>query len=164
MGQLPESGGGLERGDGPLAVAPKDEALAMEFAPPDAFFSGHVRVDGASSSGTNIRSVLIAMGFKSSLVDRAIRERGDQEELMDLLVETLLGYSSQQGSKSESSDSLDNLFDEDDDAVNHTKASTATLPKQESDFLSGVHDEKKSSLLMMNFSPSEIEFAVNKLE
>ncbi|KAI4303079.1 hypothetical protein MLD38_038752 [Melastoma candidum] len=163
MGQLPESGGGLERGKGVAAVAPKDDALDIDFVPPDALVPGHVRVDGASSSGSTIRSVLIGMGFKPSLVDRAIRERGDQEELIDLLVETLLGYSGQQRSNSESSDSLDNLFDEDDDAVNHTKASTASQPKQESDFPSGLYDEKKASLLMMNFSPSEIEFAVNKL-
>lgn len=50
-----------------------------------------LQIDRASSSGSNIRSVLIGMGFKPSHVDKAIRERGMLST--NILRVLLFGYS-----------------------------------------------------------------------
>ncbi|XP_030539906.2 probable inactive DNA (cytosine-5)-methyltransferase DRM3 isoform X2 [Rhodamnia argentea] len=120
---------------------------------------------GASSSGSNLRSLVIGMGFKPSLVDKVIRERGENlgDESVDLILETLIGYSCNQKSKSESSDSLDSLFDDDDDATSHPELSTVIEPKEESVFVGGVYDEKRASLQMMHFSAKDIDFAFARL-
>ncbi|KAL8204306.1 hypothetical protein R6Q57_009929, partial [Mikania cordata] len=52
--------------------------------------------NGASSSGSNIRSSLLGMGFMPDLVDKAIRQNG--EDNMDLLLGTLFAYSHANGS------------------------------------------------------------------
>lgn len=40
------------------------------------FYSAFLQNDVGSSSGSNVRSSLLAMGFSPSLVDRAIEENG----------------------------------------------------------------------------------------
>ncbi|KAK7291738.1 hypothetical protein RIF29_07115 [Crotalaria pallida] len=64
-------------------------------------------------------------------------------------------------SNSESSDSLDSLFDDDDE--DPPEISTVNQPKEEPDELSEAIDNKRGSLLMMNFSKEEVEFAINRL-
>ncbi|KDP27982.1 hypothetical protein JCGZ_19062 [Jatropha curcas] len=99
------------------------------------------------------------MGFSPSLVDKVIEENG--EDNVDLLLEILTECSGLQKSNSQSSDSLDSLFD-DKDASNPPEYSTFVEPKEEPD-LSGIYDDKRSSLLKMNFSVEEVDFAMEKL-
>nr|XP_043615101.1 probable inactive DNA (cytosine-5)-methyltransferase DRM3 [Erigeron canadensis] len=148
------------------------------------------RDDGASSSGSNVRSTLLGMGFPPHLVDKAISKDG--EDNMDILLETLVAYSDVQTSKarslqpgngsvlyedkevvqgsgkrkavlishSESSDSLECLFgDEKDISSRSTETTTSALKKD----LDEHFDDKKASLLMMNFTLEEVEFAMSKL-
>lgn len=65
----------------------------------------------ASSSGTNLRASLIGMGFSQSLIDKVIKEKGDEDT--DLLLDTLFAHSDHQKSNSESSDSLGPFLNED---------------------------------------------------
>ncbi|KAM0031884.1 putative DNA (cytosine-5-)-methyltransferase [Helianthus debilis subsp. tardiflorus] len=155
-----------------------------DFACEDMFLSHVNRNDGASSSGSNVRSSLLGMGFTPDLVDKAIRQNG--EDNMDLLLETLFAYSTLQTSKvrslqpangsfldkdlaqssgkrkavlisnSESSDSLNDLFEDEKDVSSRGIGST-NIPLKEDP------DDKKASLLMMNFTMEEVEFAINKL-
>lgn len=149
--------------------------------------------NGASSSGSHIRSSFIGMGFSPSLVDKAIEENGEDNE--ELLLETLFKYSALQNMKpessyslggllsdkdelaavpqprdkaprkscSESSDSFDSLFGEKNDTSSHANFAADINLKEEPDVSSGVNSEKKASLLMMNFSVDEVEFAIDKL-
>lgn len=55
----------------------------------------------ASSSGTNLRSSFIGMGFSPILIDNVIKEKGEGD--IDLLMETLIELSTHQQSYSESS-------------------------------------------------------------
>ncbi|KAJ9559358.1 hypothetical protein OSB04_013972 [Centaurea solstitialis] len=124
-------------------------------------YSSHSRDNGASSSGSNIRSSLIGMGFSLDLIEKAIRQNG--EENMNLLLETLFAYSELQTSKarslhsangsvldrdeelaqgsgkrkahlishSESSDSLDCLFGDEKDISSRSTDPTTTIPLKE---------------------------------
>ncbi|XP_021889490.1 probable inactive DNA (cytosine-5)-methyltransferase DRM3 isoform X2 [Carica papaya] len=109
--------------EGPQVVVPKPEIEDFEM-PPETVCSRHIGENVASSSGSNLRSFLIGMGFLTSLVDKVIEEKGEDDA--DLLVETLIRYSEP------------DIIDQD------------------------IHD-KRASLLMMNFSVNEVEFALNKL-
>ncbi|RZC04330.1 hypothetical protein D0Y65_018777 [Glycine soja] len=64
-----------------------------------------------------------------------------------------------QKSNSQSSVSLDSLFDDKDPP----EISNVNQAKEEPDELSGVVDDTRGSLLMMNFSVEEVEFAIHKL-
>ncbi|XP_057471385.1 LOW QUALITY PROTEIN: probable inactive DNA (cytosine-5)-methyltransferase DRM3 [Actinidia eriantha] len=154
--------------------------------------SRHIGDNGASSSGSNLRSSFIGMGFSQYLVDKVIEEKGEDD--VDLLLETLFAYSARQKPQSESSDSLDGLFSDvkDEIAVDshpqqvlhkpHSELSDSLnsvfgeqgnwlFPsivghiclKEEPDVLNEVSDERRASLLMMNFSVNEINFAMDKL-
>ncbi|XP_052291976.1 probable inactive DNA (cytosine-5)-methyltransferase DRM3 isoform X3 [Citrus sinensis] len=115
----------------------------------------------ASSSGSNLRSSFIGMGFSPSLVDKVIEEKG--QDNVDLLLETLIEYNALQESNSQSSDSLDTLFG-DKDANSPPEISTMVQPKEEPNVMDeGLHIEKRASLLMMNFSVNEVDFALDKL-
>lgn len=156
-------------------------------------YSSHIGDNGASSSGSNVRSSLLGMGFTPDLVDKAIRQNG--EDNMDLLLETLFAYSTLQTSKarslqavngsvlhkdeelaqgtgkrkavlishSESSDSLDSLFEDEKDISSRSTGSKTIHLKEDPDECCDATDDKKASLLMMNFTVEEIEFAINKL-
>ncbi|XP_052291972.1 probable inactive DNA (cytosine-5)-methyltransferase DRM3 isoform X2 [Citrus sinensis] len=68
-----------------------------------------------------------------------------------------------QESNSQSSDSLDTLFG-DKDANSPPEISTMVQPKEEPNVMDeGLHIEKRASLLMMNFSVNEVDFALDKL-
>ncbi|TQE02759.1 hypothetical protein C1H46_011588 [Malus baccata] len=141
------------------AIVAKEEILDSEL-PSDPAFSGHFGNNVASSSGSNSRSDLIGMGFSPSLVDRVIEEKGEGDT--ELLLETLLSYPDSRKSDSGSSDSLDSLFD-DKDVSSHPEIPNIAEPKEEPDLPDGLNEEKRASLLMMNFSPNEVEFAIDKL-
>ncbi|KAL6952988.1 DNA (cytosine-5-)-methyltransferase [Sarracenia purpurea var. burkii] len=64
---------------------------------------------------------------------------------------------------SESSDSLDSLFGDDKDTSCSYNIAGHLCPKEEPDVINGVDDDRRASLLMMNFSPDEINFAMDKL-
>ncbi|KAK1385523.1 putative inactive DNA (Cytosine-5)-methyltransferase DRM3 [Heracleum sosnowskyi] len=147
----------------------------------------------ASSSSSRVRSSFIEMGFPPSLVDKAIEENGEDNEgmLLETLCEYsatkdkrpessnslggLLNVNNElarvllpkekvpHSSSAESSDSLDSLFGEKNDASSHVNISMHGHPKEEPDISSGVKDEKKATLLMMNFSEDEVDYAINKL-
>ncbi|XP_018833889.1 probable inactive DNA (cytosine-5)-methyltransferase DRM3 isoform X2 [Juglans regia] len=153
--------GGASDSNGGKAVLqnPKEEILDFEF-PPNTLYSRHVGDNVASSSGSNIRSFFIGMGFLPSLVDKAVEENG--EDNVDLLLETLFAYSALQKSNSESSDSLDSLFDDKEDS-SPPEIPTVIQPKEEPDVYNGVGDDKRESLLMMKFSVNEVDFAIDKL-
>ncbi|XP_037491846.1 probable inactive DNA (cytosine-5)-methyltransferase DRM3 isoform X3 [Jatropha curcas] len=97
--------------------------------------------------------------FLTILIDNLLLHLG--EDNVDLLLEILTECSGLQKSNSQSSDSLDSLFD-DKDASNPPEYSTFVEPKEEPD-LSGIYDDKRSSLLKMNFSVEEVDFAMEKL-
>ncbi|KAA8527972.1 hypothetical protein F0562_035159 [Nyssa sinensis] len=178
--------------EGEAGTMPKTEVLDFDL-PSENMGSRHIGDDVASSSGSNLRSSLIGMGFSPSLVDKAIEEKG--EDNVDLLLETLFEYSALQKPESESSDSLDGLFHDskdeltadiqskkglpktcsessdsldgmfgdDKDTSCSHNVATYIHPKEEPDVLDGVNDDKKASLLMMSFSLEEVEFAMDKL-
>lgn len=145
--------------NGDKAIVPKSEILDFNF-PPDTLHSRHVGDNVASSSGSNIRPFFKGMGFLPSLVDKVVEEKG--EDNVDLLLETLFAYSALQNPTSESSDSLDSLFD-DKEGSSPPEMLTAAQPKEEPDADDGVNSDKRASLLMMKFSVNEVEYAINKL-
>ncbi|KNA11152.1 hypothetical protein SOVF_137920 isoform A [Spinacia oleracea] len=159
--------------------------------------SRHLGENVASSSGTNLRSSFIGMGFTPSLIDKVIKDKGEEDA--GLLLDTLFAYSAHQKSNSESSDSLgpladesrykrsppgsddqcqlekalqgtksmsseslDSLLDDDKDVEDITPSAHFNL-KQEPDVLEDLDDDKRASLLMMNFPVAEVDFAISKL-
>ncbi|KAK9182115.1 hypothetical protein WN944_025257 [Citrus x changshan-huyou] len=161
MGDLPSQNNG-ENGDKAKAIVPKPEILDFELPADRACASSmHVGENIASSSGSNLRSSFIGMGFSPSLVDKVIEEKG--QDNVDMLLETLIEYNALQESNSQSSDSLDTLFG-DKDANSPPEISTMVQPKEEPNVMDeGLHIEKRASLLMMNFSVNEVDFALDKL-
>ncbi|KAH7842507.1 hypothetical protein Vadar_006135 [Vaccinium darrowii] len=198
---------------------PKIEVSDMEL-PSENMHSMHNAENVASSSGSNLRSSFIAMGFAHSLVNKVIEEKGEDDA--DLILETLFAYSARQNPQSESSDSLDGLFGDNKDDITAESHPEEVLrkpcsessdsldglfgddkdtscspditgvicpkeepeildfgddkdtscspniagvicPKEEPEILDGVNDDRRASLLMMNFSVDEINFAMNKL-
>ncbi|KAL0538066.1 hypothetical protein IC582_027061 [Cucumis melo] len=170
-------------------VVPKEEVFDFR----DRMYSRHAGDSGASSSGSDIRTFFVDMGFLPSLVDTVIEKNGEDD--VELLLNTLTTYSAEQKSipqssdsleglrsgkmgsnpphfstvchkqavrtsKSESSDSLDSLFD-DKDA--HNEISSVVIPKEEADDYYHISDTNKASLLVMNFSADEVDFAIDKL-
>ncbi|KOM33388.1 hypothetical protein LR48_Vigan01g294400 [Vigna angularis] len=81
-------------------------------------------------------------------------ERSDFSVRSDMMNEEAL-----QKSNSLSSDSLDSLFDDKD----LPEVSNVNQAKEEIDELNRDIDDKRGSLLMMNFSIEEVEFAIRKL-
>ncbi|KAK9066127.1 hypothetical protein SSX86_015529 [Deinandra increscens subsp. villosa] len=176
----------------PRSITKVETIDCSGFACKDMFLS-HMGNNGASSSGSNIRSSLLGMGFMPDLVDKAIRQNG--EDNLDLLLETLFAYSTLQTSKnrsmqsangsfldknkdtaqgsgkrkallishSESSDSLDDLFEDEKDISSRSTDPTTIPLEEDPDECCDVTDDKKASLLMMNFTMEEVEFAINKL-
>ncbi|KAH7533366.1 hypothetical protein FEM48_Zijuj04G0123200 [Ziziphus jujuba var. spinosa] len=140
-------------------IIPNEEILDYEI-PLDTFLSRNFEDNGASSSGSNLRSSFLGMGFRPSLVDKVIEEKGEDD--VDLILETLFAYSAPQKSNSESSDSPDSLFD-DNGISSPLEIATLIQPKEEPEIASEIDDGKRASLLMMNFSVNEVEFSIDKL-
>ncbi|KAK6265217.1 hypothetical protein QUC31_016054 [Theobroma cacao] len=145
--------------EGQKAIVPKPEMLDFDL-PEDALYSRHVGDNVASSSGSNVRSFFIGMGFSPSLVEKVIEEKG--EDNADLLLETLVEYSEVRKVNTHSSASLHSLF-ADKDGGSCPESSTYIQPKEEPDVFDEVHVDKRASLLMMSFSVNEVEFALDKL-
>lgn len=137
----------------------KVEPLELNL-PTENMCARHIGHNGASSSGSKLRSSFIGMGFLPSLVDKVIEEKGEDD--VDLLLETLCANAALQKSISESSDSLDSFLN-DEDTNNPPKFSAGFHPKEEPDVSSGVNDDKRATLVMMKFSVDEVEFAMDKL-
>lgn len=168
---------------------PKVEEAVLDI-PPVSMFPSHIGDSSASSPGTSLRSSFIGMGFSPFLVDKVLKEKG--EDNADSLLEALFMYTASQNansesseetklvnipvicdaesfpskapqmSKSVSSDSLDSLFDDGKDAEIASR-STDVHPKEEAILLDDIDHGKRSSLLMMNFSAKDINFAIGKL-
>ncbi|XP_017975645.1 PREDICTED: DNA (cytosine-5)-methyltransferase DRM2 [Theobroma cacao] len=145
--------------EGQKAIVPKPEMLDFDL-PEDALYSRHVGDNVASSSGSNVRSFFIGMGFSPSLVEKVIEEKG--EDNADLLLETLVEYSDVRKVNTHSSASLHSLF-ADKDGGSCPESSTYIQPKEEPDVFDEVHVDKRASLLMMSFSVNEVDFALDKL-
>ncbi|KAK0607278.1 hypothetical protein LWI29_012483 [Acer saccharum] len=145
------------------AVDPKPERLDSEF-PDDTLYSTQVGNNVASSSGSILRSSFITMGFAPSLVDQVIDEKGEDDA--DLILETLFKHSGQglQSSDAQSSDSLESLFGDLDDTC-ASETSTVIQPKLEPDAFDANNDDddKRATLLIMNFSVDEVDSALDKL-
>ncbi|XP_014509281.1 probable inactive DNA (cytosine-5)-methyltransferase DRM3 isoform X2 [Vigna radiata var. radiata] len=178
--------------EGKTIMVPKTEDLDYEL-PPYTTFSGNVgEANGASSSGGKLRAFFIGMGFLPCVVDKVIEENGEEnsETLLEALLrcsahksncdssDSLSGFHNTssgtrapnichdghskealQKSNSLSSDSLDSLFDDKD----LPEVSNVNEAKEEIDELNIEIDDKRGSLLMMNFSIEEVEFAIRKL-
>ncbi|XP_028760065.1 probable inactive DNA (cytosine-5)-methyltransferase DRM3 isoform X2 [Neltuma alba] len=142
--------------EGKRMVIPKTEVLDYEL-PPYTICPRDVGDNVASSSGGNLRAFFIGMGFLPSLVDKVIKENGEGDA--DQLLETLFAYSALEKSNSQSSDSLDSLFGDKDTP----EISSGISPKEELDELCAVNDDRRASLLRMNFSVKEVDFAIQKL-
>ncbi|KAL5541453.1 hypothetical protein UlMin_009163 [Ulmus minor] len=160
MGDLPKCSTGKRKiSSEQEVVVPKEEVLDFELDD-QTIIPNSFRDNNASSSGSKLRASLIAMGFLPALVDLAIEEKGEED--VDLLMETILAYTASEKSNSESSDSLDDLFDY--EAVkSHPEVSPLLQPKEEPDLPDRANEEKRASLLMMNFRVNEVDFAIDKL-
>ncbi|KAK4717046.1 hypothetical protein R3W88_015384 [Solanum pinnatisectum] len=144
--------------EGVSGIMPKIEDPYCEF-PSVYTYTTPMGDNIASSSGSNVRSSLLTMGFTASLVDKAIEEKG--EDNIDLLLETL--FANSDPPRAESSDSLDSLFCDDEDINSSAKYDGDAHIKEEPDPCVGVCDDKRVSLLAMSFSLDEVEFAISKL-
>ncbi|CAK7326268.1 unnamed protein product [Dovyalis caffra] len=153
------SSSGSDRNNNKNLIEPKHESLDFDL-PIESLQSTQVGDGVPSSSRSYLRSFFTEMGYSQSLVDRVIEENG--EDNVDLLLEILMECSDIQKPNSQSSDSLDCLFD-DSGASNPPKYSTVTEVKEEPDVFDDVYDDKRLSLLKMNFPPQEVEFAMDKL-
>ncbi|XP_004508100.1 probable inactive DNA (cytosine-5)-methyltransferase DRM3 isoform X2 [Cicer arietinum] len=144
--------------EGKNVIFPKTEEEDLDYEiSPYTIFSRDVRDTAASSSGSKVRAFFVGMGFLPCLVDKVIEENG--EENSDALLEILLRSSVLQRSNSESSDSLDSLFDDKDPP----EVSMVNQPKKEPDETTEGIEDKRGVLLMMKFSVEEVEFAIRKL-
>ncbi|CDO98719.1 unnamed protein product [Coffea canephora] len=173
-----------------VQTMPKVEPLSYDLPLPSENVHSRVMVNNvASSSSSNTRSFIMEMGFEPYLVDRAIREHG--EDNVDLILQTLFACSAPQKPKSEhcnsvdalfhnnnklpadcgasetvdisdSSDSLDSLFGDDQETCSHFDRNRDVFLKEEPD-VDSVTSEKKASLVAMSFSKDEVEFAMNEL-
>lgn len=140
-------------------IKPKHEKLDFDLAF-ESLRSREVGDNVASSSRSYLRSFFTEMGYSPSLVNRVIEENG--EDNVDLLLEILMECSGLQKPNSQSSDSLDCLFDDRGES-SPPKYSTVTGVKEEPDVFDEVYDNKRVSLLKMNFPAKEVEFAMDKL-
>ncbi|OMO53419.1 DNA (cytosine-5)-methyltransferase DRM2-like protein [Corchorus capsularis] len=145
---------------GQNTIVPKPEMLDFDF-PDDALYARqHLRDNAASSSGSNVRSFFIGMGFLPSLVDKVIEEKGEDDT--DLLLETLINYSDVQKANTQSSEYRDSLLDY-KDGGSCPGIPSYIQPKEEPDAFEEFYIDKRASLLMMNFSVNEVDFALDKL-
>ncbi|XP_039129171.1 LOW QUALITY PROTEIN: probable inactive DNA (cytosine-5)-methyltransferase DRM3 [Dioscorea cayenensis subsp. rotundata] len=118
----------------------------------------------SSSSGGHLKSYFVGMGFSPSLVDKVIKEHGEGDA--NLLLETLFTYSALEkssspkasdskdglsGSDKEGGDSPLNFTSDDEEMEGHTEPVNVDL------------DDKRSYLLMMDFSEEEVAMAINNL-
>ncbi|KAL7252286.1 hypothetical protein ACSBR1_014018 [Camellia fascicularis] len=184
-------GNSLEPDSG-AGTMPKIEILGLD-SPSEHMHLSRMGDNVASSSSSNIRSSLIGMGFSPSLVDKVIEEKGEdnvdllletlfaysalqksQSESSDSLDGLFIGKKDEivadghpkevlHKSYCELSDSLDSLFGDDKDTSSSPNFAAQICPKEEPDVFDVDNDDRRASLLMMNFSLDEVNFAMDKL-
>ncbi|KAJ0264301.1 inactive DNA [Hirschfeldia incana] len=136
-----EGGGGSSDHDrNEHMVFPKPETIDFDL-PCDTSYPQQFGDNAASSSGSNVKSLLTEMGFCPTLVQKAIDENGEDD--LELLLETLTKSSS---------------------VPEHSEPSFHGLvePKPEPD-TEYEADGKKMALLGMKFPENLIDFALDKL-
>ncbi|KAF0923125.1 hypothetical protein E2562_003346 [Oryza meyeriana var. granulata] len=114
-----------------------------------------------SSSSSHVRSQFISMGFSPMLVDKVLQKHGDNDS--DTILESLLSQSALKKSGSESSSSLGDLFDSDNEE-NSSRLESRKEVIQDIKVEADSFSEKRSYLLStMNFSQREVDLALNQL-
>ncbi|XP_020690308.1 probable inactive DNA (cytosine-5)-methyltransferase DRM3 isoform X2 [Dendrobium catenatum] len=115
-----------------------------------------------SSSTCHFKSYLVGMGFSSILVDKVIEENGEDD--VNILLEALLAQSVHSKS-SPASVSLSeySCTNEDAESSPFEFISDDNQDKEDDDATSHVDMDKKSSLLMMDFTEEEIDLATTRL-
>ncbi|XP_010551200.1 PREDICTED: DNA (cytosine-5)-methyltransferase DRM1 [Tarenaya hassleriana] len=133
------SGGSSEHERDEQILMPKAETLDFDL-PCDTTYSQQFGDNAASSSGSNVRSLLIEMGFQPSLIQKAIEEKGEDD--IDLLLETLMKES----------------------VVKHPGKSMDGLirPKQEPG-VAHEDEDRRMALLTMSFPENLVDLAIDKL-
>ncbi|KAJ3676032.1 hypothetical protein LUZ60_003455 [Juncus effusus] len=101
---------------------------------------------GASSSSSNLRLQFIEMGFNPNLVDIVLKENGDNDA--EIILNELFTRSALENPGAESSISLNELFDSDNEEESKPYTN---------------YTEKRSYLLSMNFSEQQIDSAMQQL-
>ncbi|OAY72999.1 DNA (cytosine-5)-methyltransferase DRM2 [Ananas comosus] len=114
----------------------------------------------ASSSSGHLRSYFISMGFLPTLVDKVIKENGQNDA--ELILDALMTHSALQKSSPRSSSSLGGFSSPD---IEEDGIHVDSLPncKEEPEEHFDTARDKKSYLLEMNFSQKEIDFAIHQL-
>ncbi|OVA13559.1 hypothetical protein BVC80_379g91 [Macleaya cordata] len=115
----------------------------------------------ASSSQKPLKPYFVGMGFSPALVDRVLEENGGDN--VELLLESLFAYSAIQKSSPESSGSSDGIFSPCTDGSNSGEFSIDGAEMEELDVKCEVNEDKRASLLTMNFSVKEVDFAIDRL-
>lgn len=113
-----------------------------------------------SSSSSHIRSYLVGMGFSSILVDRVIEENGEDD--VNVLLEALLTHSAHP-MPCQASETLSDYSSPKKEESPPFEFSTDEEDKKKEDTASHLDMEKKSYLLMMDFTEKEIELAITSL-
>ncbi|XP_077240470.1 putative inactive DNA (cytosine-5)-methyltransferase DRM3 isoform X2 [Tasmannia lanceolata] len=141
-GTMPDLGMGLEFSSDPGCAKPTEGSLA-------------------GSSSSHLKSYFVGMGFTPTLVQKVIEENDEQD--VDLLLETLFTYSALQKSSSESPDCVDGVVTPKAESSSSVDFSSCSSQEIEELDVSHANINKKDSLLMMNFSEEEVDLAIEKL-
>ncbi|KAJ0979989.1 hypothetical protein J5N97_015463 [Dioscorea zingiberensis] len=118
----------------------------------------------SSSSDGHLKSYFVGMGFSPALVDKVIKENGGSDA--NLLLETLFTYSALENSSSpKASDSKGGLSGSDNEEGDSSLHFTSDDEEMEAHVepANVDLDDKRSYLLMMDFSEEEVSKAINHL-
>ncbi|XP_072975440.1 probable inactive DNA (cytosine-5)-methyltransferase DRM3 [Typha angustifolia] len=113
-----------------------------------------------SSSSGHLRSHFVGMGFSSDLVEKVMKENGENDP--ELLLEALLAQSAFQKLTPETSSSLEGFSSSDMDEGDSLLEFTAD-GNEEHEAPSDSNVDRRSYLLSMNFSEQEVNSAINQL-
>ncbi|XP_074575593.1 putative inactive DNA (cytosine-5)-methyltransferase DRM3 [Curcuma longa] len=109
-----------------------------------------------SSSSSQLKSYFVGMGFGPALVDKVFQENGEADT--ELLLEVLIKLSSSSAEVSNCLDDFSSFVKEEDDIEWDDDFDT-----KDSSLPSFQDGDKRSYLLMMNFSEEEVDLAINQL-
>ncbi|XP_020576949.1 probable inactive DNA (cytosine-5)-methyltransferase DRM3 [Phalaenopsis equestris] len=114
-----------------------------------------------SSSCSHFKSYLVGMGFSSILVDKVIEENGEDD--VNILLEALLAQSvhSKSSPASVSLSEYSRTIKEEESSFEFL--SDDYLDEKDDDSDSHIDMEKRSYLLMMDFTQKEIDLAITRL-
>ncbi|XP_068663149.1 probable inactive DNA (cytosine-5)-methyltransferase DRM3 [Aristolochia californica] len=114
----------------------------------------------ASSSSSDLKSSFVSMGFSPGLVEKVIEENGDADA--DSILETLFTYSAlEKSSISNSPDDQVSPKAEKSSSLEFSLGSSEEI--EENDETAEVSSDRRRSLLKMDFSLEEINFAIGRL-